>query len=152
MKKDTVVIYQNTLRIPEYNFELKAPEFQKSDEEFIVWFMEGVIEDYPYFLECLMYLGNAYTAMGEYEKGLQIDVRLVKLKPEDPLVHYNLACSYSLLGNIKKSLAALSKAIELGYDDIKHMEEDEDLDSLKNEKEYKALINKLKKSLRKHIL
>ena len=102
MKKDTVVIYQNTLRIPEYNFELKAPEFQKSDEEFIVWFMEGVIEDYPYFLECLMYLGNAYTAMGEYEKGLQIDVRLVKLKPEDPLVHYNLACSYSLLGNIKK--------------------------------------------------
>ena len=95
-----------TLRIPEHKFELKAPDFQKDDEEFIVWFLEGVLENYPNYIECLMYLGNAYTAMGKYEEGLQIDLKLRKFKPYDSIVHYNLACSYSLLGKIDLSLAA----------------------------------------------
>ncbi len=141
-----------TLRIPEYKFELKAPDFQKDDEEFIVWFLEGVLENYPNYIECLMYLGNAYTAMGKYEEGLQIDLKLRKFKPCDPIVHYNLACSYSLMGKIDLSLVALRKAIELGYDDIQHIENDTDLDRLKNEEGYKILINKLKEIAEKRVL
>jgi tetratricopeptide (TPR) repeat protein len=141
-----------TLRIPEYKFELKAPDFQKDDEEFIVWFLEGVLENYPNYIECLMYLGNAYTAMGKYEEGLQIDLKLRKFKPYDSIVRYNLACSYSLLGKIDLSLAALRKAIELGYDDIQHIENDTDLDRLKNEEGYKTLINKLKEIAEKRVL
>ncbi len=133
-----------TLRIPEHKFELKAPDFQKDDEEFIVWFLEGVLENYPNYIECLMYLGNAYTAMGKYEEGLQIDLRLKKLRPCDPFVRYNLACSYSLLGKIKLSLTALGKSIELGYDDVQYIEDDADLDRLRGEEEYKVLVNKLK--------
>ncbi|MFQ5965484.1 MAG: tetratricopeptide repeat protein [Candidatus Scalinduaceae bacterium] len=135
-----------TLKIPEHKFKLKSPEFQKNDEEFFIWFLEGVLENYPSYVECLMYLGNLYTTVGMCDKGLKIDLRLAELKPYDPLVHYNLACSYSLLGKVSRSLIALSKAIELGYDDIKHMEEDSDLDSLRNEEGYKALINKLKEA------
>ncbi len=141
-----------TLRIPEYKFELKAPDFQKDDEEFIVWFLEGVLENYPNYIECLMYLGNAYTAMGKYEEGLQIDLKLRKFKPYDSIVHYNLACSYSLMGKIDLSLVALRKAIELGYDDIQHIENDTDLDRLKNEEGYKTLINKLKEIAEKRVL
>ncbi|ODS30734.1 MAG: TPR repeat-containing protein [Candidatus Scalindua rubra] len=133
------------VKIPEYKFKLKTPEFQKTDEEFIIWFLEGVLENYPTYIECLMYLGNAYTAMGMHEKGLKIDLKLVRLKPYDPMIHYNLACSYSLLGRINRSLESLSKAIDLGYNDIRHLENDSDLDKLRNEEGYKTLIDKLKK-------
>ena len=132
------------LKIPDYKFELKASSFQKNDAEFIVWFLEGVLENYPNYIECLMYLGNAYTAMGKYDEGLQIDLRLKKLRPCDSIVHYNLACSYSLLGKIKLSLTALGKSIELGYDDVQYIEDDADLDRLRDEEGYKILVNKLK--------
>jgi tetratricopeptide (TPR) repeat protein len=139
------------LEIPEYRFELKTPEFQKTDDEFTIWFFEGVIEKYPTYVECLMYLGNAYTATGMYEKGLKVDLKLARLRPEDPLVHYNLACSFSLLRRLNESLGSLEKAIDLGYDDLIHLVNDSDLDSLRDDEVYKVLINKLKKSSKKFV-
>lgn len=135
-----------TLRIPEYEFDLKTPEFLKTDDEFEIWFLEGVLEIYPAYAECLMFLGNLYTANGMYEEGLKVDVKLSKLKPCDSAVHYNLACSYSLLGSVNKALESLGKAIALGYNDIKLLESDSDLDGLRDEAGYEMLINKLKKS------
>ena len=73
-----------TLRIPEYKFDLKPPEFQKTDDEFEIWFLEGILEIYPAYVECLMFLGNLYTANGMYEKGLKCGREtLSKLKPCD---------------------------------------------------------------------
>ena len=138
-----------TLRIPEYEFDLKTPEFLKIDDEFEIWFLEGVLEIYPAYAECLMFLGNLYTVNGMYEEGLKVDVKLSKLKPCDSAVHYNLACSYSLLGSVNKALESLGKAIVLGYNDIKHLESDSDLDGLRDEAGYEMLINKLKKSAKK---
>ncbi len=138
-----------TLKIPEYTFDLKASEFQKTSDEFTVWFLEGILEEYPSYIECLMCLGNAYTVNGMYEKGLKIDLRLARLKPRDPLVHYNLACSYSLLGRINESLESLDKAVNLGYNDLKHLENDSDLDILREEEGYNKLINKLKRAMNK---
>ena len=137
------------LEIPEYRFDLKTPEFQKSDDEFTIWFLEGVLDKYPAYVECLMYLGNANTATGMFEKGLEVDLKLVKLRPGDPLVHYNLACSFSLMGMLSESLGSLEKAIGLGYNDLEHLVNDSDLDGLKDEDGYNALIDKLKKSSKK---
>lgn len=138
-----------TLRIPEYKFDLKTPEFQKTDDEFLIWFFEGVLEKYPSYVECLMYLGNAYTANGMFEKGIKVDLKLAKLKPDDPLIHYNLACSFSLLRILDKSLQSLGKAIDLGYNDLRHMESDSDLDEVRDEDGYKMLINKIKRFSKK---
>ncbi len=137
------------LEIPEYRFDLKTPEFQKTDDEFTIWFLEGVLDKYPTYVECLMYLGNAYTATGLYENGLAVDLKLEKLRPGDPLVHYNLACSYSLMGMLSESLEALEKAIASGYDDLEHLVNDSDLDGVKDEDGYKTLIHKLKNSSKK---
>lgn len=138
-----------TLRIPEYKFDLNTPEFQKTDDEFLIWFFEGVLEKYPSYVECLMYLGNAYTANGMFEKGIKVDLKLAKLKPDDPLIHYNLACSFSLLRILDKSLQSLGKAIDLGYNDLRHMENDSDLDEVRDEDGYKMLINKIKRFSKK---
>ncbi len=139
------------LEIPEYRFDLKTPEFQKTDDEFTIWFLEGVLAKYPAYVECLMYLGNAYTATGMFEKGLEVDLKLEKLRPEDPLVYYNLACSLSLMEMLGESLGALEKAIDLGYNDLEHLVNDSDLDGVKDEDGYKVLIHKLRKSSKKNV-
>ncbi len=149
--KSKFPICQMRLKIPEYRFDLKTPEFKKTDDEFTIWFLEGVLEKYPTYVECLMYLGNAYTATGMYEEGLKADLKLARLRPKDPLVHYNLACSFSLMGRLNKSLESLEKAIDLGYDDLTHLLNDSDLNSLRDEDGYKVLINKLTKKTKKFV-
>ena len=134
----------NPITLPNYEFTIKSEVFKKEGEEFTIWFLEGVLEKNPDYIDCLMYLGNAYTAHGMYEKGLQIDMRLCSLRPKDPLIYYNLACSYALLKNSDAALDALEKAIILGYDNIQHLEMDEDLASLREDIRYKILVKKIK--------
>lgn len=134
-----------SLEIPEYRFDLNTLGLLKTDDQFMIWFLEGIIDKYPSYVECLMLLGNEYTANGMYEKGLKVDLKLARLKPDDPLVHYNLACSFTLLGNFNQALVSLGKAVDLGYNDLNHLENDSDLDNLRDEEEYKTLIDRLKR-------
>ena len=60
-----------------------------------------------------------------------MDRRLARLCPEDPLVHYNLACSFSLTEEFRKSAHALRKAIQRGYRDFDHLRRDSDLEPLR---------------------
>ncbi|MDN3511794.1 MAG: hypothetical protein QY310_00775 [Candidatus Jettenia sp. CY-1] len=137
--------FLTSITLPDYEFVINLPEFKKEGEEFTVWFLEGILEDNPNYIDCLMYLGNVYTANGMYEKGLLIDKKLCRLRPEDPLVYYNLACSYALLKDSDAAFDALENAITLGYNDIYHLEQDEDLILLRGDIRYKKLIEKIKK-------
>ncbi len=132
------------ITLPNYEFTLKSSEFKRDGEEFTIWFFEGILENNPNYLDCLLYLGSAYTAQGMYEKGLHIDRKLCSLRPQDPLVHYNLACSYALLKNTDAAFNALERAIVLGYKDIYHLEKDRDLACLREDDRYIKLVEKIK--------
>lgn len=137
--------FLNSITLPNYEFVISMPEFKKEGEEFTIWFLEGILERNPNYIDCLMYLGNAYTSHGMYEKGLSVDQKLTRLRPNDPLVHYNLACSYALLKNVDAAFEALEKAIALGYRDIHHIERDKDLAYLRGDARYQKLIEKIGK-------
>jgi len=109
---------------------------------FEISFYEGIIKENPNFLDALKVLGNAYTRYGLYEKGLKIDLRLIKLRPMDPITHYNLACSYSLLGNVEQALISLEKSLKLGYSDMKFIKQDPDLENLRRNGQFSQLISK----------
>ncbi|MCF6157870.1 MAG: hypothetical protein E3K32_04715 [wastewater metagenome] len=135
----------DSITLPDYKFTIQSPDFKKEGEEFVIWFLEGILENNPNYVDCLMYLGNIYTANGMYKKGLLIDKRLCCLRPNDPVVHYNLACSYTLLKDLDAAFQALEKAIVLGYKDIYHLEQDKDLALLREDIRYKKLVAKMKK-------
>jgi tetratricopeptide (TPR) repeat protein len=116
--------------------------FEQEDLDFQITFFENLLKKNPDFVEALIALGDAYTKRGRYEDGLKIDQRLVQLKPDEPVVHYNLACSYSLLKMADLCLEALRKAIQLGYRDFVFMEKDPDLDFIKKDPRYKDLFSK----------
>jgi len=53
---------------------------------------------------------------------------------------YNIACCEALLGNSKDALVFLKKAVDAGFRDVNHIENDADLKSLRHLDEYKAII------------
>jgi predicted Zn-dependent protease len=87
-------------------------------------------------------LGEIYTKKGRYAEGLRVDKRLSKLRPQNPIVHYNLACSLSLLEDITSSFKALKRALELGYEDISFLNNDPDLLNLRRDKRFEEFIKK----------
>ena len=59
-------------------------------------------------------------------------------------IYYNLTCIYALSNDMKMAIMTLSKAIDAGYNDYRHVQSDTDLDSIRNEKEFLELNRKLK--------
>jgi tetratricopeptide (TPR) repeat protein len=110
---------------------------------FLVEFYEAELARNPDNLEALAELGHLHTLLGDLERGLAIDRRLVRLVPGEPTARYNLACSLALLGHREEALESLETAVELGYDDPDHLLGDEDLASLREEPRFRALVGRL---------
>jgi len=111
------------------------------EDEFLVAFCEDVLARAPEHVEALALLGEAYTARGDFQKGLETDLRLSRLKPDSGVVHYNLACSYALTGQKDEAMGALERAVALGYSDRDHLCNDSDLESLRDDPRYQALLS-----------
>jgi tetratricopeptide (TPR) repeat protein len=110
-----------------------------------IQFMEGIVRRDPEYIEALQLLGDHYTQRGKFEEGLKVDERLSKLEPRNPLVFYNLACSYSLIGQVDLAAGALEKALTLGYRDFKWLAKDPDLRTLRKHPAYLAIEAKIRK-------
>ena len=114
---------------------------------FLLEFLETALESDPDNLEVLLELGELYTLEGRYVEGLTIDRKLVKMLPDNPTVHYNLACSLALTGQKEKALRALEAALRRGFSEFRTLREDDDLASLRDEPEFKNLLDLAKKAL-----
>ena len=112
---------------------------QQRDLDIEIGFLEGVVKRDRRNVEALQLLGDDYTQRGRYEEGLKIDRRLARLCPGDPLVQYNLACSFSLTAEYRKAANALRKAIQYGYRDFDHLRRDTDLAPLRKQPVYAAI-------------
>jgi tetratricopeptide (TPR) repeat protein len=117
-------------------------ELRDLDQEIL--FLEGLIRREQNYVEALQILGDDYTRRGRYVEGLKIDERLCKLRPDDALVHYNLACSYSLTVQLDLAIEALEVALNLGYRDFKWMSQDPDLENLREHAAYKKIRAKVR--------
>ena len=106
--------------IHERNLQLTTKEIRDLDIE--ISFLQGIVDRDSEYIEALQLLGDDYTKRGKFDDGLKIDEHLAKLLPEDSMIFYNLACSYSLTNRINESLKALNKAVLLGYNDYKWMD------------------------------
>ena len=117
---------------------------KQEDIDFEITFYSGLIEKNPNFIAALIALGDLYTKAGLYGEGLEIDEKLVLLRPDDPVVLYNLACSYSLLEDIDKAFRTFKKAIHCGYHDFDHLEQDDDLDNLRKDRRFQQYLTRVK--------
>lgn len=103
-------------------------------------FLESIARRLPEDTGVLRALADLYTKTGDYAEGLRIDERLSHLCAEDPMVWYNLGCSLALVKRKEDSLDALSRALELGYDDYEWMKKDSDLTVLHGDPRFESML------------
>lgn len=108
--------------------------------DFEITFYESILRRNPKYTDVIELLGELYTKTGRISDGLRMDRRLVRLLPENPNAHYNLACSLALKKRRSEALNTLQKAIELGYNDLDWLMQDPDLENLKNHPEFLQLL------------
>lgn len=66
----------------------------------------------------------------------------IKLDPNLAWSYYAVACLHALSGEKEQALDYLKQSLEKGLSDKKHIDSDKDLDSLREEEEFKNLMNK----------
>jgi adenylate cyclase len=64
------------------------------------------------------------------------------MDPDDPSVLYNIACAFALEGQTKEAILTLQKAIDNGFGHWSWIEHDSDLDTLRGDPEFTALLEK----------
>lgn len=110
-------------------------------------FMESLARRLPGDSDILKVLGDLYTKVGRRKEGLRIDQELSRICAAEPLVWYNLACSYALLNQPDDAFASLSRAIELGFTDFVGMGMDEDLSSIRSDSRFISLLKRVIRKL-----
>jgi tetratricopeptide (TPR) repeat protein len=119
-------------------------ERKQHDTAFEISFFESVLRHDPGFIEVIEILGGLYTKLGRIAEGLKMDRKLVRLQPKNPTAHYNLACSLALSRRNADALRALRRAVVLGYRDLEWMSQDPDLQGLKRNPGFEAIVEQLK--------
>ena len=86
---------------------------------------------------------SALAALGERQRSLDWASRVLDRAGDDALVLYNLACLYSLAGEVTSALEALEKSYAAGLADPEWMRQDSDLDNIRKHKRYKDLVKQM---------
>ena len=78
--------------------------------------------------------------IGELDKGLIMAEQALARGEDEPLVLYNIACFFSMSGDIDRALDLLGRAIERGWGDRAWLETDSDLNPLRKDDRFIALL------------
>ena len=112
---------------------------EQRDLEIEIGFLERLVDRDPCYIDALRLLGEDYLVRGDLPLEVKIAEQLCLLCPGDPSVHYNLACSHSLTGQIDLAVESLERAFELGFHDFRAVARDPDLKNLRHHPRFKIL-------------
>ena len=113
---------------------------ERSQLDFELAFFSELLRKIPDYSDALRAQAGNLTTKGLLKEGLLIDQVLVKLRPHDPDAHYNLACRYALMLQPDLAIETLRQAVRLGYADFRYMIQDRDLESLRKDTRFRALL------------
>ena len=112
--------------------------------------IEGATADYEKVLEidndaddgsCRQY---ALLGLGRDSEALEWIGKSIENNPNDNGVYYDKACLLARMDRAADALKALEEAFKKGFRRFAHLEHDDDMDSLRDLPEYKALVREYK--------
>ena len=91
-------------------------------------------------IDALYSLAKLHADQGHYETAISFMKQAISFQPLKPSHYYNIACLYAQQDIPDKALAWLKKALDRGYANWNQIQTDEDLESIRNTKEFRKLI------------
>src|SRR5205823_558594 len=124
--------------------------YQEAREEF-----EAALRLNPMLYEAHYFYGRACLTEGKFDEAVShyreagrvrpedFQAIYLSIDPKDAGVLYNVACIYALAGSSNQALDHLDKAIQNGFGHRDWLENDSDMDSIRGEPRFQALLQKL---------
>jgi adenylate cyclase len=81
--------------------------------------------------------------LGKTERSKQWTQQAMILAPNDPLILYNAACNWALLGESEHALDGLERALEAGVAVGDWIQHDPDFESLRNHPRFRAIVKRI---------
>ena len=102
--------------------------------------LEHQLELVPEDVRARVLLASDYAYLGREEDATRHLQMAVTLRPNDPMVLYNAACTYGVLGRKMETLEMLRRAKESGYANLDWIRKDPDLACVHETPEFKTLF------------
>jgi cytochrome c-type biogenesis protein CcmH/NrfG len=104
--------------------------------------LEQQIEQVPEDTRARILLACRYAELGRRNEAIRELEKVLLLGSTDPHTIYNVACSYSLLQMKEEALTALKKAAEAGFSEWDLAARDSDLACVREEPEFKRMLER----------
>lgn len=93
----------------------------------------------PENLHVWIALGWCYKRTGQLHMAIDSLERALAEEPDEALVHYNLACYWSLAGNKDRALEFLTQALQIDPDYRRLIDAEPDFDPIRSDPEFQAI-------------
>jgi serine/threonine protein kinase/Tfp pilus assembly protein PilF len=88
---------------------------------------------------CVLAAGG-FAALGEVDRAVELATRALAIDPDDPMLLYNVACTYAQLHKTNEALECLESAVDKGYGHKEWIEHDSDFASIRETPRFKAIL------------
>jgi tetratricopeptide (TPR) repeat protein len=105
--------------------------------------IEKWIDTNPEDARALNIGATIWSNLGETDQALDWAKRSLAIDPEDPQLLYTVACVYAIEGLKDDALRCLETAIDKGYGHREWIEHDSDLNSLRSDRRFQALLDRV---------
>ena len=128
---------------PAWPYHLGMLLFQEKKIAAAISRLEASLSIQPDFSPALNQLALMYSMTGDLERALSYYKRLVQARPELAGAYYNIACLYARQDKVREAVAWLRSAVDRGYDNLKLIRTDTDLDNIREMPAYRDIISEL---------
>ena len=135
--------YNAPLLVAQVYQELGRPEDARAARRRGVALVEKHIDLHPDDARALYMGANGLVALGEKDKGLEWARRARRIDPDDPMLLYNLGCIHALAGDHDEAIDCLERAAAGGLLQKGWYEHDGDLDPLRGQPRFQALLERM---------
>ena len=104
---------------------------------------EKHLEMYPDDARALYLGAGALIATGDAVRATEWAERALEAAPDEPSVLYNVGCMYSMMGNKERAIALVDEAVRKGFGYRAWLEQDGDLDPIRDDPRFKAILARL---------
>ena len=96
----------------------------------------------PNYIQAMYGLALIYSNQQDYKRALDSLQNIRQLRPDNPLIYYNIACIYAKQNMTKECIGFLNQAIDKGFKDWDQIKKDPDLSNIRNTPYVTGLMTK----------